>query len=64
MCQALINLNISHEELKTIMNEKERYDQMKENTRNTKSRDELSEIIKKIVKMHRLKKYIFFVLCI
>ena len=31
MSQALIDLNISHEEFKTIMNEKEKYDQMKEN---------------------------------
>ena len=36
-------MDISHEEFKTIMNEKEKYDQMKENIRNTKSRDELSE---------------------
>ena len=38
--QALIDLNISHEEFKTIVNEKEKYDQMKENIRNTKIRDE------------------------
>ena len=43
MSQALIDVDISHEEFKTIMNEKEKYDQMKENIRNTKSRDELSE---------------------
>ena len=41
--QALINLDISHEEFKTIVNEKEKYEQMKESIRNTKSRDELSE---------------------
>ena len=41
--QALIDLNISHEEFKTIVNEKEKYDQMKKNIRNTKSRDKLSE---------------------
>ena len=41
--QALIDLEISHEEFKTIVNEKEKYEQMKENIRNTKSRDELSE---------------------
>ena len=34
--QALINLNISHEEFKTIVNEKEKYDQMKESIRNKK----------------------------
>ena len=43
MSQALIDLDISHKEFKTIVNEKEKYDQMKENIRNTKSRDELSE---------------------
>ena len=43
MSQALIYLDISHEEFKTIINEKEKYEAMKENIRNTKSRDELSE---------------------
>ena len=43
MSQALIDLDISHEEFKTGMNEKGRYDQMKEKTRNTKYRDELSK---------------------
>ena len=42
MYQALIYLEISHEELKTIVNEKEKY-RMKENIRNIKSRDELRE---------------------
>ena len=39
MSQALIDLDITHEEFKKILNEKE----MKENIRNTKSRNELSE---------------------
>ena len=43
MSQALIDFDISHEEFKTIVNEKEKYEQMKESIRNTKSRDELSE---------------------
>ena len=43
MSQALIVLGISHEEFKTIVNEKEKYEQMKENIRNTKLKDELSE---------------------
>ena len=43
MSQALIDLNISHEEFKTIVNEKEKYEQMKESIRNTKSRGGLSE---------------------
>ena len=42
MCQALIDLKITYEEFKTIVNEKEKYEQMKENIRNTKSKDELS----------------------
>ena len=43
MSQALIDLDISHEEFKTIVNEKEKYEQMKESIRKTKSRDKLSE---------------------
>ena len=43
MSQALIDLELSHEEFKTIVNEKEKYEQMKKNIRNTKSRDKLSE---------------------
>ena len=43
MSQALIDLYINHEECKIIVNEKETYEQMKENIRNTKSRDELTE---------------------
>ena len=41
--QALTDLDISHEKFKTIVNEKEKYEQMKESIRNIKSRDELSE---------------------
>ena len=37
-----IDLDISHEEFKTIVNEKEKYDQMKESIRNKKDGDELS----------------------
>ena len=43
MSEALIDVDISHEEFKTIVNEKEKYVRMMENIRNTKSRDELSE---------------------
>ena len=68
MSQTLIDLDISHEEFKTIVNEKEKYEQMKGNTRNTKSRDELSENSKDTREnsgIYRFKKiYIFFVLCI
>ena len=40
---ALIDLDISHEEFKKIVYEKEKYDQMKESIRNTKSKRELCE---------------------
>ena len=43
MSQALIDLDINHEEFKTMANEKEKYEQMKENIGNTKSKAELSE---------------------
>ena len=43
MPQALIDLDMSHEEFKIIVKVKEKYEQMKESIRNTKSRDELSE---------------------
>ena len=43
MSQTLLDLDISQEEFKTIVNEKEKYDQMKEIIGNIKSRDEISE---------------------
>ena len=43
--QALIDLEISHEEFKTIVNEKERYKQMKEIISNIKSNDEKDKLI-------------------
>ena len=43
MSQELIDFGISHEEFRTIVNEKEKYEQMKESIRNIKSRDESSE---------------------
>ena len=43
MSQASIDLEISHEEFKAIVNEKEKYEQMKESIRNTKSKSEFSE---------------------
>ena len=43
MSRALIDLDISHEKFKTFVNEKEKYEQMKESIRNIKSRDELTE---------------------
>ena len=41
--QALIDLDISHEEFKIIVNEKEKYEQMKENIRNTKNSRDIRE---------------------
>ena len=43
MSQALIDLDINHEEFKAIVNEEEKYEQMEDSIRNTKSRDELSK---------------------
>ena len=43
MSQALIDLYISEEEFKMIVNEKEKYEQMEESVRNIKSRDELTK---------------------
>ena len=42
MFQALIDLEISQEEFKTIVNEKEKYDQMKESIRNKKDKEDFS----------------------
>ena len=44
MSQALIDLDISQDKFKTIVNEKKKYEQMKENIRNTKSNDEKDEL--------------------
>ena len=46
ICQALIDLEISHEEFKTIVNEKEKNEKMKENIRNTKSSEKVKNIVK------------------
>ena len=43
MSQALIDLGISHEEFKTIVDEKEKYNQMNENIRNRKGKKDFSE---------------------
>ena len=42
--QALIDLKISHEEFKAILNEKEKYDKVKENIRNIKCNDEKGKL--------------------
>ena len=43
MSQALIDLDISHKEFKTIVNEKEKYDQMKKSIRNKKDKEDFRE---------------------
>ena len=43
MSQVLIDLEISHEEFKTIVNEKEKYYQIKESIRNKKNKEDFSE---------------------
>ena len=41
--QALIDLEISHEEFKTMLNEEENYKRLKENIRMMKNNDELNK---------------------
>ena len=48
MSQALIDLDMNHEEFKTIVNEKEKYEQMRESIKNIKSRNELSENVRDV----------------
>ena len=48
--QALIDLEITHEDCKTIINERDKYAELKENIKNIKSNDELSENSKNIRK--------------
>ena len=62
--QALINLEISHKEYKTITNEKENYEKLKKSIRMEKSSDELNDKevekkkkLEKITKICRIKKY-------
>ena len=63
MSQGLIDLGINHEEFKTIVNENEKYEQMKENIRNRKDKLEIG-ILEKMVEMHRFQNIHFFVLYI
>ena len=48
--QALVDLEISHEEFKTTVNEKEKYEKVEESIRLMKSSDELIENNKNIIK--------------
>ena len=58
MSQPLIDLDIGHEQFKRALDEKEKYDQMKDNIRNKKMEINL-------VKIHKLTKRIvfYFALC-
>ena len=38
--QALIDMEVSHEELNAIINEKQKYDRMRENVRNASEKEE------------------------
>ena len=51
--QALIDLKLSHEEPKTIIKEKEKYEKIRENIRKIKSSDELNQNNKKILKNNK-----------
>ena len=45
--QALIDLEINHEEFKTIINERDKYKEMREVIRNIKSTDKKDKLSKK-----------------
>ena len=53
--QALIDIEISHEEFITILNEKEKYEKMKENIRTIKSSDKLNKEEGKKLKQQNYK---------
>ena len=62
MSEALLDFEITHEKFKTIVDEKQRYEQMKEDIKNIKSSDEkvkTVEIMGKFLKIHKFKKQIF-----
>ena len=63
----MIDLEISHEEFRTIVNEKGKYEKKKEDIRTMKKSDELNnikgkttEIWVKIVEMYKIKKIMYF----
>ena len=69
--QALIDMEISHEEFVTILKEKDKYEKMKENLRNENEKQEimrlssirLSKKQSKIIEHLRHQKFLFFFLC-
>ena len=68
--RALSDMEIGHEELTTILNEKDKHEKMKEDIRTMKSSDELNkekgkkfmttELFVKTLKMHEIKKILYF----
>ena len=59
----MIDLEISHEEFKTIVNEKGKYEKKKEDIRKMKKSDELNNIKGKtteILEMYKIKKIMYF----
>ena len=55
MCQALTDLNISHEEFKTTVNKEEKYEQMKEKIRNIKSSNDEDKLSEKSRNVRKIK---------
>ena len=58
MCQSLVDIEISHEEFITILNEKDKYEKMKVDIRMMKSSDELNKEKGKKKKKKKLKQNI------
>ena len=58
MSQALVDLEMSHEEFKTIVNEKEKYWKTTEYIRDIQSNDELNEEVKKVEKYKKIRECI------
>ena len=51
--QKLVDLEINHEEQKSIINEEENYSRLKENIRNIKNDDELNEEVDKRIENNK-----------
>ena len=51
--QKLVDLEINHEEYKSIINEEENYGRLKENIRNIKNDDELNEEVDKRIENNK-----------
>ena len=58
LSQALIDLEISHSEFKTITKKKEKHEKIKESIKMVKSKKTIG-VSQKIEKMHKIRKIIF-----